>query len=111
MQLRARHAKEWDERYAEHGMSQTSLAQSVEQDRMRCIALAGAEQDALCMLIQATPRQPDSSPKTLQAFEDAHWQYQLTTCGGVECVCCAWAAAERLLGQLGVVPWLVQIFS
>ena len=26
MQLRARHAKEWDERHAEHGMSQTSAA-------------------------------------------------------------------------------------
>ena len=32
MQLRARHAKGWDERHAEHGMSQTSVAQSVEQD-------------------------------------------------------------------------------
>ena len=40
MQLRARHAKEWDEWHAEHGMSQTSVAQSVEQDRWRSVALA-----------------------------------------------------------------------
>ena len=40
MLLRARHATEWDERHAEHGMSQTSVAQSVEQDRLRSVALA-----------------------------------------------------------------------
>ena len=91
LQLRARHAKELDERHAEHGITQTSVAQSVEQDRMRSIALAAARRDALCMLMQAAPKQPDSGPKTLQAFVDAHWQYQFTTCGGFEFVCCAWA--------------------
>ena len=35
--------------------------------------------------------QLDSGPKTLQMFVAAHWQYQFTTSGGVECVCCAWA--------------------
>ena len=40
MQLRARHAKEWDARHADLGMSQSSLAQSVEQDRLRSVALA-----------------------------------------------------------------------
>ena len=91
MHFRARHAKEWDERHAEHGVSQTSVAQSVEQDSMRSIALAIAGTDVLCMFMQAAPRQPDTGPKTLQAFVDAHWQYQFTICGGVECVCCAWA--------------------
>ena len=39
MQLRARHAKEWDERHVEHGMSQTSMAHSVaaRQDAVYCI--------------------------------------------------------------------------
>ena len=46
MQLRARHTKEWDERHAEHGMSQTSVAQSVEQDGLRSIALAASGKDA-----------------------------------------------------------------
>ena len=55
MQLRARHAKEWDERHAEHGVSQTSVVQSVEQDRMRSIALAAVGRDVLCLLMQATP--------------------------------------------------------
>ena len=91
MQLRARHAKESDERHGEHGMSQTSVAQSVEQDRLRTIALAASGKDALCVLMQATPMQLDSAPKTLQAFVHAHWHYQFMTCGGVECVCCAWA--------------------
>ena len=54
MQLRARHAKEWDERHAEHGMSQTSVAQSVEQDRLRSAALAAPGKNALCVLMQAT---------------------------------------------------------
>ena len=35
--------------------------------------------------------QLDSGSNTLQMFADAHWQYQFTTSGGVECVCCAWA--------------------
>ena len=91
MQLRARHAKEWDARHAEHGMSQSSVAQSVEQDRLRSVALAASGKDALCVLMQATPMQLDSGPKTLQMFVAAHWQYQFTTSGGVECVCCAWA--------------------
>ena len=39
----------------------------------------------------AAPMQLDSGPKTLQMFVAAHWQYQFTTSGGVECVCCAWA--------------------
>ena len=91
MQLRARHTKEWDERNAEHGMSQKSVARSVEQDRLRSIAFAAGERDALCMPMQAAPMQLDSGPKTLQAFVDAHWQYQLTTGGGVECVCCGGA--------------------
>ena len=91
MQLRARHAKEWDERHAEHGMSQTGVARSVEQDKMRSIALVAAGRDALCVLMQAAPRQPDGGPKTLQAFVDAHWQFQFAASGGVECVCCAWA--------------------
>ena len=91
MQLRARHAKEWDERHAKHGMSQMSVAQSVEQDRVRFVALAPSGKDALCVLMQATPMQLHSGPKTLQTFVAAHWQYQFTTSGGVECVCCAWA--------------------
>ena len=40
MQLRAQHAKEWDEPHVEHGMSQALVAQSVEQERLRSIALA-----------------------------------------------------------------------
>ena len=40
MQLRARHAKEWDARHADDGMSPSSVAQSVEQDRLRSVALA-----------------------------------------------------------------------
>ena len=91
MQLRARHAKEWDEGHAEHAMSQTSMAQSVERDRLRSVALAASGKDALCVLMQATPMQLDNGPKTLQTFVAAHWQYQFTTSGGVECVCCAWA--------------------
>ena len=79
--------QEWDERHANHGMSQTSVAHSVEQDRLRSIEFAAARRDALCMLMQAAPMQLDSGPKTLRAFVDAHWQYQFTTCGGVECVC------------------------
>ena len=51
MQLRARHAKQWDVRHAEHGMSQTSVAQSVEQDRLRSVALAASGKDALCVLM------------------------------------------------------------
>ena len=43
------------------------------------------------MLMQATPMQLDSGPKTLQTFVAAHWQYHFTTSGGVECVRCAWA--------------------
>ena len=57
MQLRAQPAKEWDERHAEHGMSQTSMAQSMEHDRLRSIALAASGKDALCVLMQATPMQ------------------------------------------------------
>ena len=91
MQLRARHAKEWDARHAEHGMSQSSVAQSVEQDKLRSVALAASRKDALCVLMQATPMQLDSGPKTLQMFVATHWQYRFTTSGGVECVCCAWA--------------------
>ena len=41
------------------------------------------------MLMQATPMQLDSGPKTLQTFVAAHWQYRFMTSGGVECVCCA----------------------
>ena len=51
MHFRARHAKEWDERHAEHVMSQTSVAQPVEQDMMRSIALAAIGRDVLCMLM------------------------------------------------------------
>ena len=72
-------------------MSQSSVAQAVEQDRLRSVALAASGKDALCMLMQATPMQLDSGPKTLQMFVAAHWQYRFTTSGGVECVCCAWA--------------------
>ena len=99
MQLSARYAKEWDERHAEPGMSKTSVAQSVEQDRLRSIALAASGKDALCVLMQATPMQRDSGPKTLQAFVDAHWQYQFRTSGGVECAYCAWA---NVCGVCGV---------
>ena len=53
--LRGRHAKEWDVRHAEHGMSQSSMAQSVEQDRLRPVAWAASGKDALCVLMQATP--------------------------------------------------------
>ena len=74
MQRRARHAKEWDERHAEHGMSQMSVAHSLEQDRLQSIALAASGKDALCVLMQGTPMQLDSGPKTLQPFVDAHWQ-------------------------------------
>ena len=91
MQLRTQHAKEWDERHADHGMSQTSVAQSVEQDRMPSIALAAAGRDVLCVLTQAALRQPDNGPKTLRAFVGAHWQFEFTARGRVECVCCAWA--------------------
>ena len=52
MQLRAQHAKEWDERHAEHGMSQTPVAQSVEEDRLRSVALPASGKDALCVLMQ-----------------------------------------------------------
>ena len=72
MQLRARHAKEWDARHAEHGMSQSSVAQSVEKDRLRSVALAASGKEALCVLMQATPMQMDSGPKTLQMFVAAH---------------------------------------
>ena len=72
-------------------MSQSSVAQSVEQDRLRSVALAASGKDTLCVLMQATPMQLDGGPKTLQMFVAAHWQYQFTTSGGVECVCCAWA--------------------
>ena len=41
--------------------------------------------------MQPTPMQLDSGPKTLQTLVAAHWQYQFTTTGRVECVCCAWA--------------------
>ena len=91
MQLRVRHAKEWDARHAEHGMSQSSVAQSVEQDRLRSVALAALGKDALCVLMQATPMQLDSGPKTLQMSVAARWQYQFTTSGVVERVCCVWA--------------------
>ena len=72
MQLRARHAKEWDERHVEHGMSQTLVAQLVEQDKLRSVALAALGKDALCVLMHATPMQWDSGPKTLQMFVAAH---------------------------------------
>ena len=72
-------------------MSQSSVAQSVEQDTLRSVALAASGKDALCVLMQATPMQLDSGPKTLQMFVAAHEQYHFTTSGGVECVCCAWA--------------------
>ena len=98
MQLRARQAKEWDERHADRGMSQTSVARSVEQDRVRSIALAAAAKAALCMLMQAAPRQPDNAPKTVPALVDAHWQFQVTICGGVGCVSCAWAAVVIIPG-------------
>ena len=91
LQLRARHAKEWDDPHAQHGRSQTSVARSVEQDRMRSIALATTGRDVLCVLMQVAPRQPDSGPKTVQAFVDACWQFPFIACGGDECVCCAWA--------------------
>ena len=58
---------------------------------LRSVALAASGKDTLCVLMQATPMQLDSGPKTLQMFVAAHWQYQFTTSGGVECVCCAWA--------------------
>ena len=86
MQLRAQHAKEWDERHAEHGVSQMSVARSVEQDRVRSIALVAAGKEVFCMLMQAAPRQPDIGPKTLQVFVDGHWRFRFTTCGGVECM-------------------------
>ena len=79
-------------------MSQSSVAQYVEQDRMRSIALAAARRDALCRQMQAAPGQTDRGPKTLQAFVDAHWQFQFTTCGAVECVCCAWVNVCGILG-------------
>ena len=65
----------------------------MEQDRLRSVALAASGKDALCVLMQATPMQLDSGPKTLQTFVAAHWQYEFATSGGVECVCCAWANA------------------
>ena len=99
MQLRAQQAKKWDEQHAEHGMSQTLVTRSVEQDRVRSIPLAAAGKDAACMLMQAAPRQPYSGPKTLQAFVDAHWQFQFTACGGIECVCCVWADVTD-------IPWV-----
>ena len=43
------------------------------------------------MLMEVAPMQLDSGPKTLQAFVDTHWQHHFSICGGVECVCCAWA--------------------
>ena len=53
------------------------------------------------MLMQATPMQLDSGPKTLQMFVAAHWQCQFTTSGGVECVCCAWANVCGIPGVAG----------
>ena len=41
----------------------------------------------------------DSGVNTLQTFLAAHWQYQFTTSGGVECVRCAWA---NVCGDPGV---------
>ena len=79
--FRARHAKEWDELHVEHCMSQTSVAQSVEHDKLRSVALAASGKDALCVLMQATPMELDSGPKTLQTFVDALWQYQLRQVG------------------------------
>ena len=91
MQFRDRHANHWDEQHAEHGMSRTLVAWSVEQDRMRSIALAVVGKDALCVLMEASPRQLDNGAKALQAFVDTHGQLEFTESGGVECVCCAWA--------------------
>ena len=54
-------------------MSQSSVEQSVEQDRLRSVALAASGKDTLCVLMQATPMQLDSGPKTLQMFVAAHW--------------------------------------
>ena len=88
MPPRAHQASEIDERHAEHGMSQTSVAWSLEQNRVRSIALAAARKDALYMLMYAVARQPDSGSKTLEAFLGGHWQFQSTTCGGFSCVCC-----------------------
>ena len=51
--------------------------------------------------MQATFMQLDSGPKTLQMFVAAHWQYEFTTSGGVECVCCAWA---NVCG----IPWVAR---
>ena len=51
MQPRARHAKEWDARHAQHGMSQSSVAHLLEQDRLRYVALAASGKDALCVLM------------------------------------------------------------
>ena len=48
MQLKAQQAKDWDERHAEHGMSQTSMAYSVEQERVRSTALAPTIAPPLC---------------------------------------------------------------
>ena len=101
MQLRARHAKDRDERHAQHGISQTSVAQSVEEDMLRSVTFPAYGKDALCVLMQATPMQLDSGPRTLQTFVAAHWQYQFTTSGGVECVCCAWA---NVCG----IPWVAR---
>ena len=55
MQLRAQHAKEWDDLHAEHGTSQTLVARSVEEHRVRSIALAAAGKDAFCVLMQVAP--------------------------------------------------------
>ena len=62
MQLRER--KDWDQRHAEHGMPQSSVAQSVEHDMMRSIVFAAARRDVFCMPMQAAPSQLDNGPKT-----------------------------------------------
>ena len=79
-------------------MSQSSVAQSVEQDRLRSVTLAASGKDASCVLMQATPMQLDSGPKALQMVVAAHWQYQFMASGGIECVCCAWANVSGIPG-------------
>ena len=98
MLLRARHVKEWDERHVAHGMLQALVAQSVERDKARSVALAIEGKNALCILMQVASKQLDIGPKTLQGVVDAQWQLPFTTCGGVECICCAWATMTGILG-------------
>ena len=79
----------------------TNLRDTVGGTRQGAVHCIGCNRDELCMLMQAAPRHPDSGPKTLQAFVDALWQLEFTSCGGFEFVCGAWADVIHIAGVAG----------